>query len=78
MPGTIPGELVNAEIVNRKNDYSHARLAEVIEPSQARREPLCSNFETVGCCGWSHIGYERQLLLKEQILLESLARLART
>ena len=77
VPGTIPGELVDTEIVNRKNDYSHARVTGIIEPSEDRREPLCPNFETVGCCDWSHITYERQLLLKEEILLESLARLAK-
>ena len=74
---TIPGELVEAEIVDRKKDYAHARLSEVLEPSEDRREPYCPNFETVGCCGWDHIAYERQLALKQEIFLESLTRLGK-
>ena len=74
---TIPGELVEAEIVDRKKDYAHTRLIEVLEPSEDRREPSCPNFETVGCCGWDHIAYEKQLVLKEEIVGESLARLGK-
>ena len=71
---TIPGELIEAEIVERKKDYAIARLIEVLEPSEDRREPYCPNFETVGCCHWDHIAYERQRALKKDILLESLER----
>ncbi len=77
VPRTIPGELVEAEIVDRKKDYAHARLVEILEPSEDRRGPSCPNFETVGCCGWDHIAYERQRALKQEILFESLARLGK-
>ena len=37
---TIPGELIEAEIVERKKDYAIARLIEVLEPSEDRRESI--------------------------------------
>lgn len=70
----LPGELVDVEIVNKKKDYLKAQLVKVLEPSLDRRKPVCSNFDTVGCCGWSHIDYKRQVELKESTLRETLRR----
>lgn len=73
----LPGELVEVEIVDKKKDYANARLVEVLEAAPERRPPVCPNFETVGCCDWNHITYERQLEIKESIIRESLSRLGR-
>ena len=70
----LPDELVDVEIVDKKKDYSNARLLEVLEPSPDRRSPVCPNFATAGCCGWDHIDYARQLDLKESIVREALER----
>lgn len=68
---TAPGDVVEAEIVERKKDYSVARLTEILEPSADRQEPVC----VAGCCHWQHIRYERQVDCKETIIRESLKRL---
>jgi 23S rRNA (uracil1939-C5)-methyltransferase len=70
----LPGEVVDVEIVDRKKDYAVARLLGILEPAPARREPRCPNFDTVGCCGWDHIGYSDQLAIKDAIVRESLKR----
>ncbi len=70
----IPGETVEVEPVEKKKDYTVARLRRVVEPSEARRVPQCPNFDTVGCCGWDHIGYRDQLSFKLGIIRESLQR----
>lgn len=70
----IPGETVEIEPVEKKKDYTVARLRRIVEPSRIRRVPQCPNFETVGCCGWDHIGYGNQLDLKLGIIRESLRR----
>jgi 23S rRNA (uracil1939-C5)-methyltransferase len=70
----LPGELVEVEIGERKKDYARAALTRVIEPSPDRQSPACGNFETAGCCGWSHIAYARQLELKDAIIREALTR----
>ncbi len=77
VPRTVAGEVVEVELVHRKKDYANARLVRVLEPSPDRRDPVCPNFETVGCCGWDHIAYEQQLAAKERIIRESLGRLGK-
>lgn len=77
VPRTIPGELIEAKIVERRKDYAYGELIDVIEKSKYRRKPSCPNFETVGCCDWNHIAYEQQLHFKQEIIVESLVRLGK-
>ena len=71
VPKTAPGDVVEADIVEKKKDYSVARVNEILEPSADRQEPLC----VAGCCHWQHILYEKQVDYKETIIRESLTRL---
>jgi len=75
VPRTAPGDVVEAEIVGRKKDYATARLTRILEASPDRQEPYCPNYETMGCCHWQHIRYEKQIDYKEAIVRESLKRL---
>jgi 23S rRNA (uracil1939-C5)-methyltransferase len=77
VPRTAPGDVVEAEIVGRKKDYATARVTKLLEPSPDRQEPYCPNYETMGCCHWQHIRYEKQVDYKETIVRESLKRLGR-
>src|SRR5262245_6468068 len=72
---TAAGDVVEAEIVERKKDYAIAKLTKVLEPSADRQEPYCPNYETEGCCHWQHISYAKQIDYKEAIVRESLRRL---
>jgi 23S rRNA (uracil1939-C5)-methyltransferase len=71
VPRTAPGDVIEAQIIDRKKDYSVARLTELLEPSPDRQEPVC----VAGCCQWQHIRYDRQVDYKEAIIRESLTRL---
>src|SRR5262245_52354406 len=75
VPGTAAGDVIDAEIVDVKKDYSTARLTKILEPSPDRQEPYCPNYETEGCCHWQHVRYAKQLDYKEAIIRESLKRL---
>lgn len=74
VPRTAPGDVVEVEIIDRKKDYSTARVTSVVESSPDRQTPDCPNYETVGCCHWQHIQYARQLEIKEAVLRETLKR----
>jgi 23S rRNA (uracil1939-C5)-methyltransferase len=74
VPRTAPGDVVEAEVVQKKKDYSVARLMRILEASPDRQEPTC----VAGCCQWQHIRYDRQIEYKEAILRESLQRIAHT
>ncbi len=76
VPRTAPGDIIEAEIVDRKKDYATARMSALLEPSLDRQEPYCPNYETAGCCHWQHIRYDRQVDHKEAIVRETLRRIA--
>lgn len=73
--GAIPGEVVEVDIEERKRDYSIACVTNVIEPSEYRGKPRCQVFGICGGCQLQFISYERQLTMKDEILLDSLTRL---
>lgn len=73
--GAVPGELVEVEIIEKKRDYSTARVVTVVEPSGQRVEPLCPVFGICGGCHLQFIAYETQVAMKDEVLLDSLARI---
>jgi 23S rRNA (uracil1939-C5)-methyltransferase len=77
VPRTAPGDVLEVELTEKKNDYALARITSMLEPSPDRQSPTCPNYETAGCCHWQHIRYPRQVEIKESILRETLQRLAR-
>ena len=75
--GAIPDEVVEVSISEKKRDYSIGTVTNVIEPSPYRINPPCSVFGTCGGCHFQFISYERQVSMKEEILLDSVSRIGR-
>ena len=55
--GALPGELVEAELVKRRKDFSLARTVSVARPSPGRAVPHCSAFGQCGGCQLQHADY---------------------
>ena len=68
VPGAIPGEEVQAEVVHAGRKFGRVRVLEVLRPSPHRVAPPCQYFGRCGGCTWQHIAYEEQLRLKERML----------
>ncbi len=73
---TMPGETVEVTVEEDKKDYINAAVSKVIEPSPDRVEPPCKYFGICGGCRFQHIPYDIQLSIKEEILQDTLRRLA--
>lgn len=77
LPWGVEGDVVNAEIVEQKRDYSRARILEVIEKSPHRAQAPCPYFLQCGGCQWQNIKYESQLAFKQKLLKFALQRTAK-
>ncbi|MEK7741443.1 MAG: class I SAM-dependent RNA methyltransferase, partial [Nitrospirota bacterium] len=75
--GAVPDEVVEVSISEKKRDYSIGAVTNVIEPSPYRINPPCSVFGTCGGCHFQFISYERQVSMKEEILLDSVSRIGK-
>jgi len=73
--GALPGEIVKAEIVARKKDFSIADTVEIIKNSQGRAVPKCKYYGRCGGCQLQHADYETQLKLKAGTVRDSMTRL---
>ncbi len=72
--GGIPGELVSAEVVRVHRKYASARVVEVLSASPDRIDPPCQYFGECTGCQWQHLGYEAQLAVKREKVVDALRR----
>ncbi len=73
--GVLPGEKAVVTLGRKRKGFFEARLADIITPSRDRIKPPCSG--EIQCTGatWPHIAYPAQLRYKQDILLDTLARI---
>src|SRR5215470_15595107 len=74
VPFTLPGETVEAHIVEDKRSFANAELDAVLEGSKERTTPPCPHFGKCGGCQYQHATYTKQVELKRNILQETLER----
>jgi len=74
VPFTLPGEVVEAHIVEDKGSFANAELDAVLQPSGERAAAPCEYFGQCGGCQYQHATYGKQVDLKLDILRETLER----
>ncbi len=74
VPFTLPGELVEARILEQRNGFGEATLLQILTASQDRVEPRCAHFGQCGGCNYQHVKYAAQVQMKSAILQETLER----
>jgi tRNA/tmRNA/rRNA uracil-C5-methylase (TrmA/RlmC/RlmD family) len=75
VPFEALGEVVEAEVIERKRRFARARLVRVLVPSPERVEPPCSYFGQCGGCQYQHLAYPAQLRLKHKQVADLFERL---
>lgn len=73
--GAIPGETIDAEIVEDRARWARARLVEVLAPSEHRIDPPCPAFGICGGCTWQFAEYALQLEWKRSTVAGQLSHL---
>ena len=77
LPFVLPGEEVEATVVEAKPGFARAQVHRVLTPSPERVEPGCPYFTRCGGCHYQHIDYAAQLRYKSEILRKTLRRTAK-
>jgi 23S rRNA (uracil1939-C5)-methyltransferase len=72
VPFTLPGELVEANLTEKKTTIEEASLLKVLSASEDRVQPGCKHFGECGGCHYQHAKYPAQVSIKTTILQELL------
>ncbi len=75
VPGALPGEALEAHVVQARPTYAHAKLIRLITPSPERRKPFCPVYDQCGGCSCQHMAYETTLAAKREQVLSNLNRI---
>jgi 23S rRNA (uracil1939-C5)-methyltransferase len=75
VPGTAPGDLLEARIVKDCGRYAFGIVERVVTPSAVRRAPDCPVAAPCGGCCFRHITYEAELAAKQQFAADAFARI---
>jgi 23S rRNA (uracil1939-C5)-methyltransferase len=74
VPFTLPGEIVEAHVLEQKSAFGEASLLQVLTASKDRVPPRCAHFGECGGCHYQHATYPAQVQMKVAILQETLER----
>jgi 23S rRNA (uracil1939-C5)-methyltransferase len=74
VPGTLPGEMVEAAIADDRRSFATSQLQAIVEASPERVAPVCEYVPHCGGCQYQHANPAFQAQMKMDILKETLAR----
>ncbi len=75
--GALPCERVSYSSYRKKPNFEQARLVAVLRESSLRTTPRCRFFERCGGCSMQHLEVRAQLAIKQRVLEDQLAHLAK-
>ena len=75
IPGTAPGDRLEARIVKVLKSYAFARVERLVTPGPGRIAPDCPAAGPCGGCGLRHLSYEAECAAKTQFVQDAFARL---
>lgn len=74
VPGAIPPEEVIVRITNVSDKYAEGEIVKFNIKAAKRVQPFCKHYATCGGCQLQHVAYDEQLLLKVEMLRQSIER----
>ncbi len=73
--GALPTETVSFQYTRSKADFDEGKIIAVLSPSANRVEPQCPHYQLCGGCSLQHLDEHAQILEKQVLLLDLLARI---
>lgn len=73
--GALPGETVRVQQTGRNRNFDEATTLEVLVASKDRVTPRCPHFGVCSGCVLQHLDPTAQLIAKQRVLMENLARI---
>ena len=77
IPGAMPGEVVEATIVEDKGSWARTALVNIVAASPARRAPACPHASACGGCQWQFADEEEQRSWKRSTVAGQLKHLGK-
>ena len=75
VPGTVPGDEVEALILKAGKTFGYGKLRKILKSSPDRVVPICPCADTCGGCQLQFMNYEAQLAWKQQKVRDDLTRI---
>src|ERR1700710_1197061 len=77
IPGALPGETVEVQLLQKRKGVQEAKLVQIIKPSPDRVDPKCMHYAMCGGCAEQHFSSDKQLEFKQQQLLDNMTRIGK-
>jgi len=77
VPMTIPGDIVNVQVTNKRKSFMEGYVTEYVKLSPDRCAPLCLHYGTCGGCKWQNMPYTKQLEYKQKQVSDQLSRIGK-
>jgi len=74
--GALTGEKIRFQYVATHRNYDEGKTVDVIQASADRVEPACEFFSICGGCSLQHMNPEKQIHMKQDVLINLLSRTA--
>lgn len=75
--GAVPGDVVDLLLTKDKKEWGEGKVSAFIQYSPDRVQPFCSHFGTCGGCKWQMLPYDKQLLYKNEEVIQHLHRIGK-
>lgn len=73
----IPGDVVDVELLRKKKNFAEAKITQIKQKSEHRKDAFCNHFGICGGCKWQHMDYAAQLSYKQKSVDNALTRIGK-
>lgn len=77
VPQTLPGDVVDVQISNKRRRFMEGYVVNYIKHSPIKIDSFCEHFGSCGGCKWQNLPYQEQLNFKEKQVKDQLSRIGK-